>query len=183
MKLCRIVTRLDGRVRQFRQWMADEGRVHATLAIKLLLKGKDHQGFVDVVAQPAHASLSPGPELRRHVIDRRNAALLHLPGDTPVECRGINNNGQIRLALVRLFNQMPIEPENLRQMAENLGDADDRKILGVDDRLAASSPHTISAHTEELKPTLTVSSSVLRGDSRLRLSSGAELRWVFLDSP
>src|ERR1700686_3037741 len=183
MKLCRIVTTLDGRVRQFRQGMADERRVHATLAIKLLLKRKNHQSLVDVVAQQAHASLSPSPELRRHIIDRRNPALFHLARDTPVERRRIDNDGEVRLALVRFFNQMPIEPENLWQMAKNLGDANDRKILGVDDSLASGSPHALPAHPKEFKPTLRVSSSVLCGDSRPRLSNGAKLCRLSLGSP
>src|SRR5579864_1282174 len=178
MKLCRIVPALDCRMRQFRERMADEGRVHTALAIKLLLKGKNHQGFVDVIAQQAHTSLSPGPELRCYIIDRGNAALFHLARDTPVECRGVDNDDEIRLALVRLIDQMPIETENLRQMAENLGDADNRKILGVDDRLAPGGPHAVSAHAKEFKPALRVSSSVLCGDSLPRLSGGAKLRWV-----
>src|SRR6202162_3104067 len=154
MKPCSIVTTLDGRVRQFRQRMAHESRVHATLAIKLLLKRKNHQSLVDVVAQQAHASLSPSPELRRHIIDRRNAALFHLARDTPVERRGINNDGEVRLAFVRFFKQMPIESENLWQMAENLSDADDRKILGVDDSVADGGAHTISAHAKEFERSL-----------------------------
>src|ERR1700687_1222808 len=97
MKLCRIVTTVDGRVRQFRQGMADESRVNPALAIKLLLKRKNHQSLVDVVAQQAHASLSPCPELRRHVIDRGNDAPFHLPGNPPVECRRIDNDGKIWL--------------------------------------------------------------------------------------
>src|ERR1700686_5569295 len=183
MKLCRIVIAQDGRVRQFRQGMADESRVNPALAIKLLLKRKNHQSLVDVVAQQAHASLSPCPELRRHIIDRRNAALLHLTGNPPVERRGIDNDGEIRLALDRFFDQMPLEAENLREMAENLGDADNRKILAVDNSLAAGRPDGISAHAEELKPTLRVSRSFLRGDSRPRLSGGAKLRLLSLGSP
>src|ERR1700687_525082 len=154
MKLCSIVTTVDGRVRQFRQRMAHESRVHAALAIKLLFKRENHQSLVDVVAQQAHASLSPSPELRRHIIDRGNPALFHLARDTPVECRGINNDGEVGLAFVRFFKQMPIEPENLWQMAENLGDANDRQILRVDDSVAAGSPHTISAHAKEFERSL-----------------------------
>src|ERR1700757_1065359 len=101
MKLCRIVPALDGRMRQFRERMSDEGRVNTAFAIKLLLKGKNHQGLVDVIAQQANASLSPCPELRRDIINRGNPALLHLPGHTPVERRGIDNDGEIRLAPVR----------------------------------------------------------------------------------
>ena len=50
--------------------------------------------------------------------------------------------------LVRRANQFPIEAKNLRQMAENLSDADDGKVFGIDDNLASSSPHALPARAK-----------------------------------
>src|ERR1700683_1312335 len=111
--------------------MADERRIHSPIAVKLFFKGKNNQRFVDVVTDQAHAPLSPSPELRRDIVDDRNAALLHLPRDAPVERRGIDDDCKIRLALVSLGDEMPEQSIDLRQMAQDFSDADDRKIFRV----------------------------------------------------
>ena len=136
--------------------MADEGRVHAAVAIELFFEREDDQRLVDVVTEKAHASLSPCPELRRHVIHGRNAAPFHLPRHAPVERRRVDDDGEIGPPPVGLADQSSIEPENLREPAENLGDADDGEVFGVDDGLAPGSPHAIAADAEEAKPTLRV---------------------------
>src|ERR1700721_954655 len=169
--------------------MTDEGRVHSTVAIELFFKRKNHQRFIDVVAQQTHASLAPGPELRRNVIHHWNAAPLHLPRHAPVEGRRVDDDGEIRLAPVSFFDQVLIKTVDLWQMAEDFGDADDREVFRVDDGIAASSAHALSADAEEFK--LRCSCGVrglcgyrcLCGDSRPRLSSGAQLRWLSLGSP
>ena len=51
MKLRGVVVALDGRVRQVGQGMADEGRVDSAVAVELFFEGKNHQRFVDVVAE------------------------------------------------------------------------------------------------------------------------------------
>ena len=79
--------------------MSDEGRVDSPFAIELLLKRKNHQRFIDVVAEQPHPSLSPCPELRRNVINHGNAALLHLPRDSPVERGRVDDDGEIGFAL------------------------------------------------------------------------------------
>jgi hypothetical protein len=37
-------------------------------------------------------------------------------------------------------------------MTEDFHDADDRQILGIDDSVAARSPHSLPAHAKEFKP-------------------------------
>ena len=82
---------------------------------------------------------------------RRNAALPHLSSDPPIECWGVDDDGEIRLALVSLRNQTPIQSKNLRQLAENFGDADDCEIFGVDNGVAPGSPHPVPADTKEFE--------------------------------
>src|SRR5208283_264824 len=144
-----VVFAFDCRVRQFRQGMADEGGIDSTVAVELFLEGKDYQRLVDVIAQQANPSLAPSPELRRNVIDDRNASLLHLPGDAPVESGRVDDDRKVRLALIGFGDQTLIEAVDFRQMAKNLSDADDREILRVDHGVAPSSPHALSAHPEE----------------------------------
>src|SRR5205807_853038 len=48
-------------------------------------------------------------------------------------------------------NQYPIEPKNGRSTAKNLSEADDCQILRLDNNLATSSPHALSARPEEIK--------------------------------
>ncbi len=131
--------------------MADEGRIHSAVAVELFFKGKDHQRFVDVVADEAHASLAPCPELRCDVVDHRNAALLHLPGYAPVEGRRVDHDGEIGLALIGFFDQTPKQAIDFWQVAEDFGDADDGEIFRVDDRVAAGGTHAVSADAEEFK--------------------------------
>src|SRR5258708_3079012 len=131
--------------------MADERRIHPAITVELFLKGKYHQRFVDIVAQQAHASLTPRPELRRDVVHHRNTALLHLPRYTPVEGGRVDDDGEIGLAPVGFFDQLAVAGEDLGQVAENLGDADDGKIFRVDDGVAAGGAHALSADAEEFK--------------------------------
>src|SRR5579864_4535274 len=136
--------------------MADKGRVHSAISIKLLFEGEDHQRLVDVVAQKPHPPLSPCPELRRHVIDRRNSAPLHLPGDAPVEGGRVNHDREIELALVGFFDQVSIQAEDLWQVAEDLSNADDRQVFGIDHGVASGSPHALATHAKEFKATIQV---------------------------
>ena len=104
---------------QIGQRMPDERRIHSAIAIELLFEGKNHQRFVDILAQQFDASLPPCPELRTDVIDDRNSALAHLPRHAPVEAGSIDDHGKIGPALVRRANQFLIKSENLRQMADD----------------------------------------------------------------
>src|SRR5580704_11014125 len=130
--------------------MADKSSVYSTLSIELLLKRKNHQRLVDVIPQQTYAPLSPCPELRCNIIDNGNAALLHLPRHPPVKCRRVDHDGEVGPASVSFLDQMPVEAENLGQVAENFGDADHGEILSVDDCVAAGGAHPLSANAEEL---------------------------------
>ena len=43
-----------------------------------------------------------------------------------------------------------VQPENFRQVAENLSDADDGKVFGIDDGVAARRAHAVAAHAKKL---------------------------------
>ena len=67
-ELCRIVTALDGRLRQFRERMADEGRIHAAVAIELFLEREDDEGLVDVVADAS----ARAPDAKPRIVGRHS---------------------------------------------------------------------------------------------------------------
>ena len=112
-----VVGALDCGAGKFSERVADEGGVYASVAVELLFKGEDYQRFVDVVAEQANASLSPGPELRGNVVDRGDFALLHFAGYAPVKGCGIDHDGEVGLASVGFFDQVPVEAVDLREVA------------------------------------------------------------------
>src|SRR5580693_207301 len=131
--------------------MADKDSVHPAVSVELFFKGKNHQRFVDVVADEADAPLAPRPELRSAVVNHGNAALLHLPRYAPVEGGRVDHDGEIGLALVSFFDQMLEQPVYLWHVAEDFGDADYGKIFRVDDGVAAGGAHAVSADAEEFE--------------------------------
>ena len=94
--------------------MSNEGRIHPALSIELLFEREDDKRFIDVIAQQAHAPLPPRPELWRDIVHGGNAALLHLPGNAPVERRRVDDDGEIGLAPVRFAQQVPVQSEDFR---------------------------------------------------------------------
>jgi hypothetical protein len=62
----------------------------------------------------------------------------------------VDHHGKRRPFLIRRSNQFPIEPKNLRQMANNLSDADNREVLSIDNNLASGSSHALP--TRAAKP-------------------------------
>src|SRR5215469_14227675 len=131
--------------------MSDEGRINAAVSIELLFERKDDQSLIDIFADQLHAALTPGPELRRHVVHRRNSALLHLSRHAPVECRRVNHDRQIGLAAVRFIDQMLVDVENSGQMAEDLGDSYDRKVLCIYDNFASGGIHPVATYSKKIQ--------------------------------
>src|SRR5580658_4007808 len=147
--------------------MSHETRVYSTIAVKLFFEGENHQSFVDVFAQQSYPPLPPRPELRANVVHDRNPALVHLASNPPVERRRINDDGEIRSTLIRFGDQLVKQAIDLRQMADNFGNADDRKVFRIDDNVAPSSPHALPASTKKFN-------IKLRMESRPGLSSRAK---------
>src|SRR5579863_8061280 len=129
--------------------MAHEGRVNTAVAVELFFEGKDHERFVDIVADEPHPPLPPRPELRRNVVDGGNAALFHLPRHTPVEGRRVDDDGEVGAAAVGFADQAPKKSPDFRQMAENFRDANDGQVFGVDDSVASGGAHATPANAEE----------------------------------
>src|SRR5258707_9673859 len=123
--------------------MSDNRHIHAVNAIEVLLEGKDHQRLIDVLAEQLHASLPPRPELRADVVHHCDAALAHLAGYTPIEGRRVDDDSELRMFGISGADQFSEEPVNFREMTEDLGNADDREVFGVDDDFAAGGMHAV----------------------------------------
>src|SRR6185437_16449391 len=114
-----------------------------------LFEGEDHESLVDVLAQELDTSLTPRPELRAHVVHDRNTTLFHLTSDAPVERRRIDDDGHVWPMSIRLGNEPVEESPDFRKMAENLCDADDGEVFGINDGAASGSSHLLAANAEE----------------------------------
>jgi hypothetical protein len=99
----------------------------------------------------ANASLAPGPELRGDIVDRWDPTLLHLAGDAPVERGGVDDDGDVRLALVGFVDQAAVKLVDLRQVADDFCDAYDREVFGFDYYVAARGSHAGTACAEEVE--------------------------------
>ena len=138
--------------------MPDKRRVHSAIAIELFFKGKNNQRLVHVFAQKFDSSLPPSPELGTDVINNGNPAATHLPRflpmlaevGAPVERRSVDDDGNRGMPLICRANQVPIEPENFRKMADDLGDANHGQVPGVDEDVASGRTHEFAAGTEEI---------------------------------
>ena len=149
VELSRVLAPVDGGVGEFRKGMAHKGGVYPTIAVELFLKREDDESLIDVVAEQAHASLAPGPELRRHIIYSRYSTPLHLPCDSPIKSRRVDDDRDFGLALVGFPDQLVVESPDSWQMAENFGDSDNGKFFGVDHRVASGGAHAVSADTKK----------------------------------
>ena len=108
--------------------------------------------------------------MRANVVDDWDAALAHLPGDAPVERGRVDDHSEGGPSLVGGADELFVEPKNFRETADDLSDADDGQVFGIDDDVATGGAHALSAGAEE------VNLRSMRRDSRPRLSSGAQLR-------
>src|ERR1700733_7353614 len=140
--------------------MSNEGSVDSTVAIKLLLEGKNHQRFIDVISQQPQSSLPPRPELRSDVVHRGYASFFHFAGDPPVKGRRINDDGEVRLAFIGFLDQVVEQAVDLWQVAEDFRDADDRQIFGVGHRLASGGAHAVPAYPKKIQRMLAPAQSL-----------------------
>src|SRR5206468_5700382 len=121
--------------------MADILGIDAAVAIELLFKREDDESFVHVLAEKFDAALPPCPELRSYVIHDRNATLLHLAGNTPVEGGRVNDDGQVGFAAIGFVDQSMKEPPDFGKMTEDFGYANDCEVFGIDNCVAPRGAH------------------------------------------
>src|SRR5207253_10819081 len=147
----RVGAAVYGRAGKIGKWVSDETRIYSAIAVELFFKRKYNQRLGDIFSKQPHATLPPCPELRAHIVDDRDSALVHLPRDAPVECGRINDDGEVWPAAVGFNNQLAKQAPNFGKMAENFCDSDNGKLLGIDDGVASGGAHALSANPGEFE--------------------------------
>src|SRR5882724_3849663 len=129
--------------------MSHVADLDAVPAVKLLLKGKDHDHLADIFLDLLHASGAPGPDLRADKVKNWNAQAVQSAGQAQVEVGEVDQDGCVRLA-ARCFGYQTLEAAaDSRQVRDYLYQADHSNLIGVDQQFAAGSMHLLAAHSEE----------------------------------
>src|ERR1051326_3464768 len=128
--------------------MSNIADLNAVAAIKLLLKGKDHDHLADIFLDLLHASGAPGPYLRADKVEHRNAPPMQLACQPQVEVREVDQDGGVGLALRSFGHQMLEAAADVRQVFDHFNQPDDGDIFRIDQQLAAGGTHLFSAHAK-----------------------------------
>ncbi len=110
------------RQRSLRQRMTHELCIHPPASIKLFLERKNREHLRDPLLHPAQTPSFPGPKLRRHKPNHRNAQLLQDLSQPEVHIREVDQHRNIRPHLPDRPHQLPVLPINIRRMPDHLGD-------------------------------------------------------------
>src|SRR5258707_13157868 len=86
--------------------MSNVADLDAVPAVKLLLKGKDHDHLANVFLDLLYAAGTPGPDLRADEIEHGNAQAMQLSRQSQVEVREVDQDGCVRLAARRFRDQV-----------------------------------------------------------------------------
>src|SRR4051794_36909971 len=103
----------------------------------LFFEGEKAEQFRDKLPDDPDSPLPPSPNLRRNQVVHGNAVPLHLACDAEVEIGTVCQQGSNRRMLCCVPAKATILAVDARQMADNLGKADDSQARGINDRLDA----------------------------------------------
>src|SRR5581483_397240 len=99
--------------------MPDERCSDPTAGEKRLFKGKDAQEALEIPAHCPDSSMAPGPGVRRHQINHRNAHGPQSPGKPKVEIRRIDENRKLRFLDARCRHQPAVLSIDLWNVAKH----------------------------------------------------------------
>ena len=156
-----------GRPRELHERVADEGGGGPRRAVDLRLEGEDHEDAVRDRPERAHAPASPRPELRRDVVDERDALAAQGGREPEVEIREVDHDGDVGADGTCGPHQAPVHLERARQHAHRLGEAGDRQPAVVPHQLAARRLEPVAPEPENPN---------VRGDRAERLRQGARIQ-------
>jgi hypothetical protein len=129
--------------------VADEFRPHALFVVKALLEGQEAEHQVDRVAHAPHPALAPRPELRAHVLHRRNARRVQTPREPQVEVRRVDADEHVRALRLEGAPQPQPQPQQARQVAQHLEQPHHGERFGRLPHLAARVAHLRPGDAEE----------------------------------
>src|SRR5687767_446014 len=143
--------------RQVDQRMADEADVDSLLLIERLFEGKDRQHAIDGALHHPDAAGAPGPQLRTHVVDHRDAKLLDAPQQPEVEVGIVDHDQRVRLLLLCRRDQLTHRREGTRDDTQGFGEAGDGQPVEVRYKTAAGSAEPLATEAEYVDVWLTAS--------------------------
>src|SRR5262245_58312498 len=94
--------------------MADELGRYAVPLVELLLERQDDEHPNDDALDLVHPAFTPGPHLRADVIHYRNADGFEAPRQPQVEVGQVEQDGELRPALLRLLHEIAHDPQDAR---------------------------------------------------------------------
>ncbi len=140
---------VDSERNRIRERMTDELRRDAVLGIELRLERQHAEHEIDGVADRLHATLAPGPDLRAHVLHRRNPGVLQALGERQVEVRRVDADEHVCGQRLGPFAELAADAQQARQMRQHLGQPHDRQLFSTEPGLAARRDHLRPGDADE----------------------------------
>src|SRR4051812_27584417 len=124
----------------------------AELAVFLRLEWQQAEHMVDIAEHGPRPSRPPGPELWRDVIDDRDRRIArpHAAGDTVGEVGAVDDDERVRRGFGHGLRGLADQPQDLRQLLHDRGEAHDRELLDRKQRLQPLARHGVAADAHEL---------------------------------
>ena len=129
--------------------MADELRTHAVLIVEALFERQQAQHQIDGFMDAARPALPPRPDLRTHVLHRRNAGGAQVARQAQIEFRRIDADEHVRPGRQEQAPNACAQTQQPRQMAQDLEQAHDGERFGGLPGLASRSLHLRAGNAEE----------------------------------
>ena len=139
------------RPRELDEGMAHERDRDSRLAVERLLEGEDHDHLRDALPDRPHPAAAPRPDLRRDVVDDRDAAPLQLARESEVEVRVVHEHGDGRPVAVHLLEDGAEHRAQVAQVAEHLEKPHHGQVADVGEEAAALGPEPVAAEAEHLE--------------------------------
>ena len=128
--------------------MAYEFGLDAVFAIEGLLEGEDDEHAVDVFLDKLDAVFLPGPKLRAHEEDYRNAELVEFFGEFEVDVGEVDEDGGAGAAGADGLLELAEFSVDAGQVADDFGDSHDGYVFRADDAFETGGGHALAAHAE-----------------------------------
>jgi hypothetical protein len=129
--------------------MADELGGDTSVAEESLLERKDAQGLNKTAAYDADAPGAPSPELRADIVNVFYVVRAKLSREAEMKTGEIGKDGESWFAARRFGDEPTHRAHERREMAENLGNANDGDFVVVGYDVHAGCTHVRAAHAEE----------------------------------
>src|SRR6185437_11803271 len=147
---CREFLAVHGWPDHVRERVADKIHGNSSIAIDLLLEGKDNDHAIYEPPDNANASGAPRPYLRPDEIANWNAGVFHATRNSQMSAWRVDKYGEGGAAARGFRRQLALHTHDGWNFMQHLGDADDCNFVVVGNQFDAGLSHARAAHAEEL---------------------------------